>query len=953
LNRGTEGENILMRVAHSIAVVSFLAAALIRPESASAQQLRYSAQFASGKRINGTEIRNWHEPQAEPNLENVKLIFPNDRALWVEDVTIPPAPLPAAFVELFGGDRMPGRVVEYRSGQESLHRKTPPALVVIPEAAIDWPETRRFGGLPVTARFVRRVVWQKRDDDRYRPGTLFYADGRQVEYRSLRWSTSSIRLLIDSETRDVPFNQIAELHLPRVDPWEAWFSQLAALLPDLNGSIQEIETADGLRVTASSSRFYPTHRGDAGNPDHWIQGVQPVWSAEPLWIKHRQIRLRRFFLPHEVPLSAIEPGRVVQRTNLSAGWNWQVDRNVYALPMRCADQPFAWGMGVHAYSEMSYDLPAVIRSFRSQYGLDWSAGAGGCVRASIFSGPAGAQLLHRSEHIIGSERVFDTGPLGIAGAKQLTLVVDPAENDRPPGADPFEIRDSFDWLQPVLELDPEGLRLEIERRFDAPLWTWLGWTVADLKSKPCVVSLAWDQQRPPAARLRTEVIPREGFSAWSRRIEFRAGDRFLSLSVNRLEKEVGPSRIQVRIGGKAVGEFEVPIQNSPLAPDPLLVPIERFRGQTLDVEIVQIPTAPQARVEWRGIGIASRDPVVFEAFEDDPEFLETLKAGGGTARLDATEKFAGAVSLLVTPDDRHNAAIPGWNLPIRSEPQPGEYRFIRFVWKKRGGKQIGLHLAEGGRFAPIDERNLKESLRYQAGRGTEPDYGKSHILRDQPPDQWEPVTRDLFNDFGAFDLTGLRLACGDGEAAWFDQIYLGRAWHDLDRVANRVKNPPPDPLANQSPEVKANTELVAVDPVRFGEVVSQVAPEFSTAASEQGVWLLKTFEGKNRVLRTHPPAQGVPCVLRSAVAVPTGKRTELRLTVTHNPNADWQLVVIANGERLHDSLISKDAAQNGWVDVTVDLTKFAGHNVVLEVHNHPNNWSYEYAYWNRVEVVSQ
>jgi hypothetical protein len=654
-----------------------------------------------------------------------------------------------------------------------------------------------------------------------------------------------------------------------------------------------------------------------------------------------------------VPLSAIEPVRSVQKSNLSAGWNWQIDRNVHSLPMRCADQAFAWGLGVHAYSEMTFDLPAAISAFRSQYGLDWSAGSGGCVRAAVFAGPVGGQLLHRSDHLIGSEKLYDTGALRLPGAKQLTLVVDPAQDDRPPGADPFEIRDSFDWLQPVLELEPEPLRAEVERRFDSPLWGCTGWTVADPKSKPCVVSMTWDPQRPPATRCRAEITPREGFSAWSRRIEFRNTDRFLVLSVSRLEKEVGPTRIQVRISGKAVAELEVPIQNSVIAPDPLLVPIERFRGQTADVELFQIGLSPQSRVEWRGIGVSARDPIVFEMFEDDPDFAETLKLGNGTAVVDTSDKFAGSASLRVTPDDRSNPAIAGWSVPIRAEPQPGEYRFIRFCWKKRGGKQIGLHFAEDGAFAAADQNNPKETWRYHVGRGKEHDYGKSVQFRDQPPEQWEQVTRDLFNDFGTFDITGLRLVCGDGEAAWFDHIYLARAWHDLDHRTNIVKNKPQDPLANQPPEVKANTEMVAFEPGRLAEVAGQIAPGFSTLASEQGVWLYKQHEGKPHVLRTHPPAQNVPCILRSPLAVPAGKHTELRLSVTHNPNADWQLIVIANGERLHDSLISKDTAQNGWADVTVDLSRFAGHNIVLELHNHPNNWSWEFAYWGRIEVVSQ
>src|SRR5258708_1690074 len=112
-----------MRAKLSIPLVAVLAVLLVFPEAASAQQLRYSALFSSGKRINVTEIRNWHEPQAEPHLDNLKLFFPADRALWVEDVSIPPAPMPTAFVELFGGDRIPGKVIEYRTGQESLYRK--------------------------------------------------------------------------------------------------------------------------------------------------------------------------------------------------------------------------------------------------------------------------------------------------------------------------------------------------------------------------------------------------------------------------------------------------------------------------------------------------------------------------------------------------------------------------------------------------------------------------------------------------------------------------------------------------------------------------------------------------------------------------------------------------------------------------------------------------------------
>ena len=116
-------------------------------------------------------------------------------------------------------------------------------------------------------------------------------------------------------------------------------------------------------------------------------------------------------------------------------------------------------------------------------------------------------------------------------------------------------------------------------------------------------------------------------------------------SVSRLEKETGPSRIQVRMGGAAVAEFDVPVFTGPADPDPLVVPIERFRRLTSDVEIVQIAQTPQSRVEWRGIGLATRDPIVFEAFEDDPAFVGSLSQGTGDMSLDTSDKFAGTGSL--------------------------------------------------------------------------------------------------------------------------------------------------------------------------------------------------------------------------------------------------------------------------------------------------------------------
>ena len=88
--------------------------------------------------------------------------------------------------------------------------------------------------------------------------------------------------------------------------------------------------------------------------------------------------------------------------------------------------------------------------------------------------------------------------------------------------------------------------------------------------------------------------------------------------------------------------------------------------------------------------------------------------------------------------------------------------------------------------------------------------------------------------------------------------------------------------------------------------------------------------------------------------MPAGKRTRLALSVSHDPKGDWQLVVRAAGKTLHDAVIGKSTtAADGWAEVTIDLNGFAGQEIELELHNHPNNWSYEHAYWGGVRVVTE
>jgi putative heme-binding domain-containing protein len=169
-----------------------------------------------------------------------------------------------------------------------------------------------------------------------------------------------------------------------------------------------------------------------------------------------------------------------------------------------------------------------------------------------------------------------------------------------------------------------------------------------------------------------------------------------------------------------------------------------------------------------------------------------------------------------------------------------------------------------------------------------------------------------------------------------------------------LDRPPGDPNARRLPgtrEVRARNE---VDPAKFAAIVQEVAPGFSCkACGEGGVGLLTAHMGRELVVRTHPVSEQVACVLTGSFDLPAGKKSRLRLAVAHDTRGDWRLVVKANGQTLYDKPVGPATTMNGWADLEIDLSQFAGRKTRLELHNRANGWSWEFGYWGKVEIASE
>ena len=141
---------------------------------------------------------------------------------------------------------------------------------------------------------------------------------------------------------------------------------------------------------------------------------------------------------------------------------------------------------------------------------------------------------------------------------------------------------------------------------------------------------------------------------------------------------------------------------------------------------------------------------------------------------------------------------------------------------------------------------------------------------------------------------------------------------------------------------------------KWQRTIQRVAPGFEVRESgEGGVVYHKSFRNQV-VVQTHPHNRKEPCRLVRTLQIPKQKETSLQLRVSHHPHCNWQLRVLANQELIADQIVSsKSVGDDEFMNLNVDLSKYAGQKVTLTLENRANDWHGEWAYWQKVKVVSK
>jgi hypothetical protein len=721
-----------------VACFILICAALARAQEVRA---RFTGAFADGTRFQKARLGGWPDAKGQPRVQEARdlgaVFDAKNPVSWLfnELAETPAAPRPC--VEFFGGDRLPGQVLGYRYGTEAVAERLPAHLVVkLDPDAVRAPQTQ----VRVLAQAVRRVIWQPRRTNRYTPSTLYLLDDRAIRFRALRWTAEGVTVLLDEGgTRNLPFAEIAELHLPRRDPWRVYQETLAVLSPDCSARLMRIETSRGLQVTGTMERSQVNEK---------IHMLQPAWCLDPVGYAHAQLRWWRFFWPHEVPLAIIDPLRDEQRAPLEGGRSWQADQNVKLQPLRSGGQLHGSGFGMHAYTQLEFELPAAVRGFRASVGMDGLAFRGGCGRGRIHINSSADKPLWQSKVLVGDSTVVPTEFLPLQGPAQgqktLILVAEAPTVDRPDEADPLHIRSFVDWLEPCLDLDLAKLRADVQPLVPLTISAWQGWTVKG-GANAFRVSYRWDVRDPTDPRFQPDVIVPGGSLVLSRQVDVGPKQNFLCLALCR---PPGPPSgwLEVRVAGQPAGDMDVPSWEMGHGrpwyyPTVSLVPLAKHRGKTVPIEVEFHPAEQGAGVHWRGLELVeSRDLVPWTPVD----VVEARAAAAETKLVQEPEHML----LATTKDPRKVPATDTYTIVADTKLAPISAFRLELIPEQRIYGGLGrnglVFLSEFKvKAAPPDQPDKAESLTLTAA-GTDY-YGENPpaaAVDGQPETGWLPSPRD-------------------------------------------------------------------------------------------------------------------------------------------------------------------------------------------------------------------
>lgn len=563
--------------------------------SAGAVQRHYVVTWADGTSSTAAEIDQWGTATARPSLRGHELFDAKNPARVIVEEGLPRREPEPPYVELQSGERLGGRVVAIREPDEA--GGLPAHLVVEPHLEFELPGVFPRPQVRVIASAVRRIVLAQppASAPALKPNEVRTAGGEVQPFRAIGWRTDSLELLTAAGVKHVELANLAAIELARHDAWQTWLARLAVLSPGLDAPLVEMELSDGSRLTTSRERLRPVTVGGEG-PEHWFHLCQPAWSLDLLAVPHRQVRRRVVIDSGQTPLTAL-PLSASRGQGLVTGAPTpsRLDASLAGGPLLAKGHEAAWGVAVHAPHELVFELPASARRLRTRLALDHAVGSGGCARGQI---EQQGKKLYESPLLIGSGKVLESGSVPVAPGP-LALIADPAAHDPPRGADPLDIRDELNWLEPLVEHDPSALRRAVQKSYPAAHPVLAHFTPDPAEAGNWRLVGRFDESDSHACGFRT-LLALDGPLTITRRIPLAAPTGVLRVTLGRSIPAEGAT-LDLWIDGNRVHRQTLPALTEPAEPLRIEVPLRQPDAAAVTLTLRVAPAGKSTLIDLRGL----------------------------------------------------------------------------------------------------------------------------------------------------------------------------------------------------------------------------------------------------------------------------------------------------------------------------------------------------------------
>jgi putative heme-binding domain-containing protein len=169
-----------------------------------------------------------------------------------------------------------------------------------------------------------------------------------------------------------------------------------------------------------------------------------------------------------------------------------------------------------------------------------------------------------------------------------------------------------------------------------------------------------------------------------------------------------------------------------------------------------------------------------------------------------------------------------------------------------------------------------------------------------------------------------------------------------------LDKPPTDPTAKKLPGSGLIEFKETQDAAQFPSMVSFMLPGFTTSKSgHDGVAILPNHEGRAAV-RVHPISREEPNVITGNLLIPESGTSSLKVDAGRHSKGDWVLIVKINGKQVMKKQIDGRTTPKNWQTIDIDLSKHRGETVKVDIESHAvGRWNYEFAYYSKVELITE